>query len=83
MKVIEKIGVEKVKVLGIIAIQRRQLPLIADYEDAIHTQRPSGRYYIAPGNSTPQKKRWLDEIASRLQLKIQVIATHRVRSNQS
>ena len=83
VKVIEKIGVEKVKTLGIIAVQRRRLPLISDYEDAIHTQRPSGRYYIASGNSTPQKKRWLDEIASRLQLKIQVIAAHRVRSNQS
>ncbi len=83
VKVIEKIGVGKVKALGITAVQRRRLPLIADYEDAIHTQRPSGRYYIASGNSTLQKKRWLDEIASRLQLKIQVIAAHRVRSNQS
>ena len=83
VKVIEKIGIEKVKALGIIAVQHGRLPLISDYEDAIHTQRPSGRYYIASGNSTLQKKRWLDEIASRLQLEIQVIAARRVRSNQS
>ena len=83
VKVIEKIGIEKVKALGIIAVQRCRLPLISDSEDAIHTQRPSGRYYIASGNSTPQKKRWLDEIASRLQLEIQVIVADRVRSHQS
>ena len=56
VKTIEKIGIEKVKVLGIVAVQRRRLPLISDYQDAIHTQRLLGRYYIASGNSTPQKK---------------------------
>ena len=81
IKVIEKIGIERVKSLAIIAVQRRNLPLISDYEDPDgHSQRRLGAYYIASGNHTPQKKEWLDEINKRLEIGMTVIANPRPRS---
>ena len=80
IKVIEKLGIERVKSLGIIAVQRRNLPLISDYEDREHSQRRLGAYYIASGNHTPQKKEWLDEINHRLEIGMTVIANPRPRS---
>ena len=74
--VIEKIGVEKVRDLNISAVgvsknRAVPLPLISPYSDP-HTQRKSGSYFIAVGNSTLQKKKWLKEIASQLGLKMKV-----------
>ena len=74
--VIEKIGVEKVRDLNISAVgvsknRAVPLPLISPYSDP-HTQRKSGSYFIAVGNSTLQKKKWLKEIASRLGIKMKV-----------
>ena len=80
VKVIEKLGIEGIKSLGIIAVQSRNLPLISDYEDLVHSQRRSGSYYIASGNSTPQKKEWLDEIERRLKIGMTVIVNPRPRS---
>ena len=81
IKVIEKIGIERVRSLGIIAVQNRNLPLISDYEDPEgHSQRRLGAYYIASGNHTPQKKEWLDEINNRLEIGMTVIANPRPRS---
>ena len=78
VNVIEKIGIEKVRNLNIMAVgvsKNRDVPLslISPYSDP-HSQRKSGPYFIAVGNSTPQKKKWLQEIASRLQIKMKVCA---------
>ena len=80
IKVIEMLGIERVKALGIIAVQSRNLPLISDYEDPIHRQKQGGGYYIAMRNTTPQKKEWLDEIADRLGVELRVIANPRTHS---
>lgn len=74
--VIEKVGIEKVRDLDIPAVGVSKnrpvpLPLISPYSDP-HTQRKSGSYFIAVGNSTLQKKKWLKEIASRLGIKMKV-----------
>ena len=76
VNVIEKIGIEKVRNLNIIAVGESKnravpLPLISPYGDP-HSQRKSGPYFIAVGNSTPQKKKWLQEIASRLGIEMEV-----------
>lgn len=77
VSVIEKIGIERVENLKIIAVgaaspnRDTPLPLIADYRDP-HTQRKLGRYFIAMGSSTRQKAKWLKEIADRLNLKMEV-----------
>ena len=82
VNVIEKLGIEWVKSLGIIAVQSRNLPLISDYEDPQQSQRQSGSYYIASDNSTPQKKEWLDEIERRLKIGMTVIANPKKRSKK-
>ena len=56
----------------------RNLPLISDYEDPRHAQRRLGSYYIASGNSTLQKKEWLDEINRRLEVGMTVIVDPKV-----
>ena len=79
LEVIQMLGIEKVKALGIIAVQGRNLPLISDYEDPTHSQKPLGSYYIASGNSTRQKKEWLEEIARHLNIEMTVIANPKTR----
>lgn len=74
VKVIEKLGVENVKALGIIAVSSRNLPLISDYEDPDVDQRKLGAYYIATRSSSPDKKRLLDQIAAGLRVEMTVIA---------
>ena len=80
VNVIEKLGIEWVRSLGIVAVQSRNLPLISDYEDPQQSQRRSGSYYIASNNSTSQKKKWLDEIERRLKIGMTVIANSKQRS---
>ena len=72
-KVIEKVGTENVKVLNIIVVRRRQLPLISEYRDIEDTQRQSGQYFIFTRSSTNQKLEWLNEINSRLDLGMKII----------
>lgn len=72
-KVIEKVGTENVKVLNIIVVRRRQLPLVSDYKDIEDTQRQSGRYFIFTRSSTNQKLEWLNAINSRLDLGMKII----------
>ena len=76
VSVIEKIGIERVRDLDIraVGVSRNRadpLPLIAPYSDP-HSQRKSGSYFIAVGNSTLKKGKWLQEIASRLGIKMEV-----------
>ena len=76
VSVIEKIGIERVEDLKIIAVGTTRnrsfpLPLIATYSDT-HPQRKSGPYFIAMGSHTRQKAKWLKEIADRLNLKMEV-----------
>ena len=78
VSVIEKIGIERVKDLNIIAVgvsknRPDPLPLISRDTDP-HSQRKSGSYFIAVGNSTLKKKKWLQEIASRLGVEMKVCA---------
>lgn len=72
IKTIEKIGVERVKELNIIAFKKRQLPLISDYEDTKNTQQQLGQYFIATRVPTDEKLKWLREINSRLSLGMQI-----------
>ena len=72
LKVIDKLGIERVKALNIIAVRSRDLPLISDYEDSGYDQKRLGRYYIASGNNTPQKKQLLEEIDRRLNVGMKV-----------
>ena len=76
VSVIEKIGIERVEDLKIIAVGSTRnrsvsLPLIAPYRDT-HPQRRSDPYFIAMGSNTPQKAKWLKEIAERLNLNMEV-----------
>lgn len=76
VSVIEKIGIEQVEDLKIIAVGTTRnrpfpLPLIATYSDT-HPQRKSGPYFIAMGSHTRQKAKWLTEIAERLNLNMEV-----------
>ena len=76
VNVIEKIGIEKVRDLNLIAVGASKnravpLPLISPYSDP-HSQRKSGSYFIAVGNSTLQKGKWLEEIASHLRITMKV-----------
>jgi hypothetical protein len=86
VNVIEKIGIERVRDLNIIAtgVSKNRavpLPLISPYSDP-HSQRKSGSYFIAVGNSTPQKKKWLQEIASRLGIKMEVCVREKLGRTQ-
>ena len=81
VKVIEKLDIEKVKALGIVAIKNRNLPLISDYKDPNGAaQRRSGSYYIAIGFGTSDKKKFLDKIAAGLGIEMAVIANPGTRS---
>lgn len=73
IKVIEKLGIDRVKALGYIIIISRDLPLISDYEDPKYAQRRVGPYYVASGMSNKNKKMILDWIAERLDEKFKVI----------
>lgn len=63
VKVIEKIGIESVKDLGIIC---RRVPLIDTINHSGITQRKSGRYFVVTCSSTPTKIRQLNKIADQL-----------------
>ena len=74
--VIEKIGIERVRGMNIIAVGTSRnrsipLPLIAPYKDT-HPQRKSGPYFIAMGSNTDKKAEWLRDISTHLNLKIKV-----------
>lgn len=71
---IEKIGVEKVKTLGIII---NSLPLIDTNQHPRYSQSKSDIYYIATHCSTDTKIERLNEIKRRLNLDIQVIDNRR------
>lgn len=72
IKTIEKIGIEKVKELNIIAFKKRKLPLISDYEDTENTQKRLGQYFIVTRVSTNEKLKWLHKINSRLEIGMQI-----------
>jgi hypothetical protein len=73
IKTIEKLGIDKVKSLGLIIVKSRNLPLIADYEDPKFAQKRVGQYYVASGMSNKYKKINLDIIANRLGVEMEVI----------
>ena len=63
IKVIEKIGIERVKDLGIVC---RRVPLIDTTNHPSITQRKSGRYFVVTSSSTLTKIDQLNKIAHRL-----------------
>ena len=63
VEVIEKIGIERVKDLGLIS---RRVPLIDTSDHLGINQRKSGIYFIATSSSTPRKIRFLNIIADQL-----------------
>ena len=63
VKVIEKIGIEDVKDLGLIS---RRVPLIDTIDHPGIDQRKSGRYFIVTSSSTRRKIDQLNIIADRL-----------------
>ena len=63
VKVIEKIGIERVKDLGIVC---RRVPLIDTTNHPSITQRKSGRYFVVTSSSTLTKIDQLNKIAHRL-----------------
>ncbi len=70
VKVIEKIGVEKVKTLDIII---NAIPLIDTYQHPIYSQTKSSNYYITTHSSTNTKIERLNEIKRRLNLNFKII----------
>ena len=80
VEVIERLGIERVKSLGIVV--GRDSPLILDHRDPelVYRQRRSGSYYIVSGTNTETKKELLDEIADGLGYEMQVIANPGTRS---
>ena len=75
IKVIEILGIDRIKALGIVAVKRRNLLLISDYEDSMFAQKRVGSYYVASGFSNRKKKNILEEIAVRLGVEITVLDT--------
>ena len=67
IKVIEELGIEKVRALGIMS---HRIPLISleDYDDVQQTQ--VGRYYIAGNTSTDTKVEQIKEIARGLNIEL-------------
>ena len=63
VEVIEKLGIEQVKHLDIVV---GKIPLIADFDVPDRSQRKSGQYHIMLNTNTGQKKKLLEEIASKL-----------------
>ena len=63
VEVIEKIGIERVKDLGIVC---RRVPLIDTTNHPSITQRKSGRYFVVTSSSTLTKIDQLNKIADRL-----------------
>ena len=63
VEVIEKIGIEDVKDLGIIC---RRVPLIDTIDHLGITQRKSGTYFVATCSSTPTKIKQLNKIGDQL-----------------
>ncbi len=76
VEVIEKIGVEKVKTLGIII---NAIPLIDTYQHPIYSQTKSSNYYITTHSSTNTKIERLNEIKRRLNLNFKVIDNRKGR----
>ena len=69
VKVIERIGIARVRALGLTWCK---IPLISTTEDKKYSQQPSGRYYIITHSSSQQKQRQLNIIAKELGLDIKV-----------
>lgn len=67
--VIEKIGIERVKDLGLI---QNTIPLISTSKDSKRRQRQLGEYYISTSMMTKSKKRKLDRIADGLGIDLKV-----------
>ena len=63
VEVIEKIGIERVKDLGIVC---RRVPLIDTTNHQGISQRKSGRYFVVTSSSTPTKIKQLNTIADQL-----------------
>lgn len=63
VEVIEKIGIERVKDLGIVC---RRVPLIDTTNHQGIPQRKSGRYFVVTSSSTPTKIKQLNTIADQL-----------------
>ncbi len=75
IEVIEKLGIERVKDLGLI---RNTIPLISISKDPKRAQRQLGQYYIATRMSTRSKKRMLDRIAKELEINLEVEVVDKV-----
>lgn len=69
VEVIEKLGIEQVRRLG---IKIGQYLLVSPYNDYPHSTRRSGSYWIITNTSTKQKKRLLERIAERLSVSLKV-----------
>ncbi len=76
VEVIEKIGVEKVKTLGIII---NALPLIDTFKHPTYNQAQSGSYYIMTNSDTDKKIEQLKEIKRSLNLNFKVIDNRKGR----
>lgn len=68
-KVVEKLGVEKVRALGILS---NGVPLVHVRRLRRAPQTRIGRYFIASNTSTAEKKAQLEEIANRLNVQLYV-----------
>ena len=68
-EVIEKLGIEQVRDLGII---RNSIPLISTSKDPKRNQHQRGKYHIVSGLSAKNMKRTLDRIAKDLRVDLEV-----------
>lgn len=73
-EVIKKLGIEKVKNLRP-ELKLNATPLISTFDHPTYDQRKSGQYYIMTHSDTKTKKRFLERIASDLniQLKVEIV----------
>ena len=69
VEVIEKLGIQKVEKLN---KKHNGVPLISTAGNHTYTQRKLGRYYIVTHSATKTKKRYLEEIASDLDVELKV-----------
>ena len=79
IKTIEKLGIAKVRNLG---LEVNAIPLISDQDFPNKAQREietaTGAYYIVSGTNTVTKKKILDDIANQLNVDMTVFANPRV-----
>lgn len=74
IKTIEKIGIERIKELRLIARKNDNTPLISEYRDPDKSkQEKVGEYYVWKNLQNAGKEKYLKDISDRLNLDLKIV----------